>query len=97
MRASTIWRSKTLASLFLQLKDHKKDLDTRAIVSACDSYTVGLSNILSEIIESVANAVKTPCKVISSEDMLHRIHKCNKDLETLRLNKLENGEVLTED
>ena len=29
--------------------------------------------------------------------MLHRIHKCNKDLETLRLSKLEKGEVLTED
>ena len=96
MRSSPITRSKTLASLFLQLKDHKLELDTRAIVSACDSYTVGLSNILSEIVESVAKAVQTPCEVISSEDMLHRIHMCNKDLETLRLKKLENGEVLTE-
>ena len=60
MGTSTIWRSKTLASLFLLFKDNKKDLDTRAIVSACDSYTVGLSNILSEIIESVANAVNSP-------------------------------------
>ena len=36
MRSSPITRSKTLASLFLQLKDHKLELDTRAIVSACD-------------------------------------------------------------
>jgi hypothetical protein len=75
MRTSTITRSKTMASLFLQLKDHKLVLDTRAVVSACDSYTVGLSNILSEVIESVANAVKDPCEVISSEDMLSRIHR----------------------
>ena len=33
----TITRSKTLVSLFLQLKDHKLVLDTRAVVSACDS------------------------------------------------------------
>ena len=97
MRTSTITRSKTLASLFLQLKDHKKTLDTRAVVSACDSYTVGLSNILSDFIESVANAVNEPCEVISSEDMLSRIHRCNKDLETLRKQRLENGETLSED
>ena len=29
--------------------------------------------------------------------MLNRIHNCNKDLETLRLQKLEKGEMLTED
>ena len=49
------------------------------------------------MIESVANAVQKPCEVVSSEDMLNRIHNCNKDLETLRLQKLEKGEVLTED
>ena len=68
MRSSTITRSKTLASLFLQLKDHKEVLDMRAVVPACDSYTVGLSNILSELVESVANAVSAPCEVNSSED-----------------------------
>ena len=88
MRASTITRSKTLASMFLQLKDHKDELDTRAIVSANNSYTVGLSNILSELLESVANSVVAPCEVISSEDMLSRIHNCNKDLEMLRKAKL---------
>ena len=97
MRASTIQRSKSLASMFLQLKDHKVTLDTRAIVSACDSYTVGLSNILSELIESVANAVTQPCEVVRSEDMLARITRCNKDLETLRKQKLENGEHLSEE
>ena len=97
MRTSTITRSKTLVSLFLQLKDHKLVLDTKAVVSACDSYTVGRSNILSEVIESVANAVKDPCEVISSEDMLSRIHRCNKDLETLKQQRQEQGETLTED
>ena len=72
-------------------------MDTRAVVSAWDSYTVGLSNILSEFVESVANPVNQPCKVNSSEDMLSRIHRCNKDLETLRKQKLENGETLSEE
>ena len=81
--------------MFLQLKDHKAILDTRAIVFACDSYTVGFSNILSELIESVANAVAQPCEVVSSEDMFARITSCNKDLEALRKQRLENGEHLS--
>ena len=84
MRSSKMTTSKNTASLFLLLKDHKAVLDSRGVVSACNSNTVGLSNIMSEIIESVANAVKNPTEVISSEDMLARIAQCNKELQCKR-------------
>ena len=37
----------------------------------------GLSNLLSDIIESVAYAVDDPFEVISSEDLLSRVEKFN--------------------
>ena len=95
MRASKMTKSKNTASLFLQLKDHKAVLDSRGVVSACNSNTVGLSNILSEILESVANGVEEPTEVLSSEDMLSRIHNCNMELLALKRSKEEKGEKLT--
>ena len=95
MRASKMTRSKNTASLFLQLKDHKAELDSRGIVSACNSNTVGLSNILSEILESVANGVENPTEVISSEDMLSRIHQCNMELKEKKRRLEEQGDHLS--
>ena len=97
MRASKITKSKNVASLFLLLKDHKAVLDSRGVVSANKSNTVGLSNILSEILESVANAVHSPTEVISSEDMLSKIHQCNMDLQALKRARKEKGEEMTQD
>ena len=95
MRASKMTRSKNTASLFLQLKDHKAELDSRGIVSACNSNTVGLSNILSEILESVANGVENPTEVISSEDMLSRIHQCNMEIKEKKRRLEEQGDHLS--
>ena len=39
-----------------------------------------MSNTLSEIVESVANAVENPYEVISSEDMLNRVQNCKMKL-----------------
>ena len=47
---------------FLQQKDHKKELKTRQVVSGCDSNTVGLRNIMSDLVESIANAVENSNK-----------------------------------
>jgi hypothetical protein len=63
MRSTTRTNSQNLASLRLLLKDHKKSLKTRQVVSGCDSNTVGLSNIMSDLVESLANAVDDPCEV----------------------------------
>ena len=84
MRSSKMTKSKNTASLFLLLKDHKAVLDSRGVVSANNSNTVGLSNIMSEIIDAVANAVPNPTEVISSEDMLSKITACNMELERRR-------------
>ena len=95
MRASKITKSKNVASLFLQLKDHKAVLNSRGVVSANKSNTVGISNILSEILESVANAVTNPTEVLSSEDMLSRIHQCNMELQALKKRREDIGEKMT--
>ena len=60
MRGITMTRSQNLASLSLLLKDHKKELKTRQVVSGNESNTVGLSNIMSDLTESLANAVENP-------------------------------------
>ena len=92
MRGTTMTRSQNLASLSLLLKDHKKELKTRQVVSGNQSNTVGLSNIMSDLTESLANAVETPHEVISSEDLLAKIHSCNRDLERRRKDREERGE-----
>ena len=85
MRDSKIVRSNNLANLYLQMKDHKSGQKSRGIVSGWDSYTSGLSNMISELLESVANGVINPYEVISSEDMLAKVQECNKMLELLRM------------
>ena len=47
-------------------------------MGGCNSDTLGLSNTLSEVVESVAMANKDPYEVISAEDLLSRIQDCNK-------------------
>ena len=87
-------RSQNLASLRLLLKDHKKELKTRQVVSGNESNTVGLSNIMSDLVESIANAVENSNETISTEDLLSKIVECNKALEKRRAERLENGEEL---
>ena len=53
-------------------------------MGVCSSDTLGLSNTLSEVVESVAMAVSDPYEVISSEDMLARIQSCNREINKLR-------------
>jgi molybdopterin converting factor small subunit len=97
MRGTAMTRSQNLASLRLLLKDRKKQLKTRQVVSGCDSNTVGLSNIMSDLIESIANAIENPHETISTEDMLSKITECNRELEKRRLEREANGEELDED
>ena len=61
-------------------KDHKVEGGYRPVVSGCSSNTLGLSNTLSEIVESICMAVESPYEVISGEDMLSRVSKCNERL-----------------
>ena len=70
-------RSGNQANLTLLYKDHKVGDKTRPVASGNESYNLGLSNGLSEVMESVAKAIKSPYSVISAEDMLARIHIYN--------------------
>ena len=54
--------------MYFMFKDHKKEDGWRPVVSGCNSNTLGLSNILSDLVESVCGAVSEPFEVISSDD-----------------------------
>ena len=70
--------SNNVASLWLALKDHKSGDKTRGIATGCTSNSKGLSNSVSDILEAVANNERDPYEVVSSEDMLSRVHEANK-------------------
>ena len=73
-------RSGNQANLSLLYKDHKSGNKTRPVASGNESYNLGLSNGISEVMEAVARTKKTPYAVISSEDMLARVHQHNKNI-----------------
>ena len=64
------------------------------MVGGCSSNIVGLSNMISEVLESVASAIDNPYAVISSEDMLARINDANMKIENMTREK--NKEVKNE-
>ena len=87
---SKVTKSENVAPKYYLFKDHKKGkMAFRPVVSGCSSDTLGLSNLLSDVIESVCCAIEEPYEVISSEDMLSRFELFNKWVEK---EKLEKGE-----
>ena len=54
------------------------------MVSGCTSNTLGLSNTLSEVVEAVCMGIEDPYEVVSSEDMLARVHECNIVIEEMK-------------
>ena len=75
--ASKTTHSENVADLYLMYKDHKIGDKTRPTATGCSSNTLGLSNAVAEILESVSNAEPKRYNCISSEDLLARIHSCN--------------------
>ena len=61
-------------------KDHKDGKKTRPTATGCTSNTLGLSNAVAEVLESISNAEPNRYNCISGEDMLSRIHSCNKNI-----------------
>ena len=59
----------------------KESGKTRPVVTGCTSNTRGLSNSVSDVLESVANSEPDPYEVISSEDMLARSKVFNKKMQ----------------
>jgi len=71
VQESVITHSETSSPMYYLFKDQKMKPGWRPVVSGCNSNTVGISNILSDIVESICNSVENPYEVISSEDMLN--------------------------
>ena len=76
--------SENVAPKYFMFKDNKVEGGYRPVVSGCNSDTLALSNTLSEVVEAVCMAIDEPYEVISSEDLLSRVYKCNNQLEALR-------------
>jgi hypothetical protein len=74
---SKVCRSCKVASMYILVKDHKLDGSTRPVVTGCSSNTRGMSNAVSDFLESVANSIPDAYEVISSEDMLARVEAGN--------------------
>ena len=93
IKDSKACRSCKVASMYILVKDHKKDGSTRPVVTGCSSNTVGLSNAVSDFLESVANSIPDAYEVISSEDMLARVVAGNEEARKIiaegRARKLE--------
>ena len=75
---SKIVHSETSAPMYYMFKDHKKDGGWRPVVSGCTSNTLGLSNLLSDLVDSICGSVSDPYEVISSDDMLARVEAFNR-------------------
>ena len=80
IQETMITHSETSAPMYHMYKDHKAEPGWRPVVSGCNSNTVGLSTLLSDLVESVCNAIEEPYEVISSEDMLYRVGVFNEKI-----------------
>ena len=83
-RESNIQHSGFVAIMSLLIKDHKEYTDlppTRAVVSGNEGVGAAFSNLLSELIEPLADAVTDKIEVISTEDSESRVDEANEKLE----------------
>lgn len=73
------------ADMYCLYKDHKVEPSkSRPVVTGCSSNTLGLSNSVPDVLESVANSETKPYEVISSEDMLAATKRFNEKYEERR-------------
>ena len=76
---SKISRSKNISTMYLVVKDHKKEPGkSRPIVTGNSGHTRGLSNSVSNLLESIASSIPNTFERISSEDMLSSTKEANK-------------------
>ena len=76
---SKVTRSKNISTMYIVYKDHKKEPGkSRPIVTGNSGNTRGLSNSVSNLLESVANSIPNSFERISSEDMLSSTKEANK-------------------
>ena len=100
IRETCLNNSCCAAPMYLLVKDHKNvkpgELPpTRPVCSSCGSMGVHLSNILSEILDAIANNMKEKIEVLSTEDLLHKIDEYNKEVDRIRTVGENQGEKVT--
>ena len=66
-----------IAELYLLWKDHKKTPASRPVASANNGFNVQFSNLISPILEYVADNMKRKFEVSSTENSLYKIDKYN--------------------
>jgi hypothetical protein len=83
-RSNMISQSETISSMYVLYKDHKgwhwglgTDPPSRPIASGNSGQNVHMSELTSEIVESVVTAYKGGVEIISTEDMLAKWDKLN--------------------
>ena len=81
---SKVVSSEQLASMYLMYKDHKEKRATRPVVTGCNSNTKGMSNSVSDLLESVNKAKQNSYEVISGEDMLAKVGNYNLEAEEIK-------------
>ena len=84
IRETMLNSSLSLCPLYLTYKDHKgwswskgTPPPTRPIAAGNVGMNIHLSEVISEVAEAVANAHPNTKEVISTEDMLARVHEMN--------------------
>ena len=86
IRQSKTTNSENRADLYLSYKDHKKvEGKTRPIATGCTSNTLALSNSVSSLVESLANAEEQKFEVISTEDLIYNVKQHDKEVEKIRI------------
>merc|ERR1712082_501212 len=84
IRESLIQQSCVVPPMKLLVKDHKKVHEdgvppTRPVVSASKGINVGLSNIISDVLEPLSRGIKDSGEVISTEHLLNEINSLNQE------------------
>ena len=76
-RKTFIVNSMNIAELYLLWKDHKKTPASRPVASANNGFNVQFSNLISPILEYVADNMKRKFEVSSTGNSLYKIYKFN--------------------
>ena len=83
VRETTINKGDNVAPLYVLLKDHKPVVQgelpkTRPVCSSQQGLNYHLQNILSDVVEPLAEEVRGGIEVGSTEDLLHEVDQLNK-------------------
>ena len=73
-------KSMNIAELYLLWKDHKNTPASRPVASANNGFNVQFSNLLSPLLEYIADNMKRKFEVSSTENSLYEIDQFNKSI-----------------